>query len=76
MAADLSVSLRVNPNCTVVAITESLLDRGRFLYRSARDKRWSLTDCCSFEIMRDEGVTHALASDRDFSQAGFVLLLR
>ena len=40
------------------------------------DKSWSLTDCASFLIMEEEGVTDALSHDRHFAQAGFQTLLR
>ena len=39
-------------------------------------RRWSLTDCASFLVMEERGITEALAYDRDFEQAGFVSLLR
>jgi predicted nucleic acid-binding protein len=45
-------------------------------YRRMADKEWSLTDCASFEIMRERGLTEALAHDQHFVQAGFVALLR
>ena len=35
------------------------------------DKRWSLTDCSSFVIMRALGIQRAFTFDRDFEQAGF-----
>jgi uncharacterized protein len=38
------------------------------------DQRFSLTDALSFEIMRQERITHAFAFDKDFTTAGFVLL--
>jgi uncharacterized protein len=34
----------------------------------------SLVDRVSFELMRDAGVTHAFAFDRDFERAGFTLV--
>ena len=40
------------------------------------DQRWSLTDCASFLVMEERGMTDALAHDRDFKQAGFTPLLR
>ncbi|HEY1922124.1 MAG TPA: PIN domain-containing protein [Tepidisphaeraceae bacterium] len=49
---------------------------GLALYRSRPDKSWSLTDCISFEIMRERGVTDALTADRHFEQAGFNILFR
>ena len=45
-------------------------------YASRSDQRWSLTDCSSFLVMEERGITEALAYDRDFEQAGFVALLR
>ena len=53
----------------------SLLWRGFELYRSRADKEWSLTDCISFSVMADEGLTDALTGDRHFEQAGFLALL-
>lgn len=38
------------------------------------DKAWSLTDCSSFLIMQDLGITEALAFDRHFEQAGFKVI--
>lgn len=49
--------------------------RGLNLHGDRPDKEWSLTDCISFEVMREHGVTEALTGDRHFSQAGFVPLL-
>lgn len=38
------------------------------------DQRFSLTDAVTFEIMREERVTHAFAYDQDFVTAGYTLL--
>jgi uncharacterized protein len=46
------------------------------LYGQRDDKRWSLTDCASFQIMRRDRVTQALTYDHHFEQAGFQALLR
>ena len=59
-----------------LAATPSLLSQGLNLYRRARDKDWSLTDCISMEVMRDRGLTRALTHDHHFEQAGFEALLR
>ena len=45
-------------------------------YTERPDQTWSLTDCASFIIMEERGITDALAHDRDFEQAGFTALLR
>ena len=46
----------------------------RFAARAGQ--RWSLTDCASFLVMEERGISEALAYDRDFEQAGFTALLR
>jgi len=38
-----------------------------------QDKRYSLTDCVSFVVMRNLGITTAFAFDRYFEQEGFVM---
>lgn len=69
-------AIRSNPNVEIVPQTSlqflSAFDR----YRGAVDKEWSLTDCASFVLMRERGITEALAHDHHFVQAGFVALLR
>lgn len=53
-----------------------LFDAGLELYASRSDKEWSLTDCISFVVMRERGITDALTGDHHFEQAGFVALLK
>ena len=38
------------------------------------DKRWSFTDCISFQTMRNLGIESAFSFDTDFRQAGFKVL--
>ena len=73
---DLLRRLRANPILTIVPPTQELFDRGIELYGRRRDKDWSLTDCISFVVMRDEGITEALTGDHHFEQAGFHALLK
>jgi predicted nucleic acid-binding protein len=49
--------------------------RGWQLFTERSDKSWSLTDCISFEVMRERGLTDALAADSHFRQAGYRALL-
>jgi predicted nucleic acid-binding protein len=46
------------------------------LYAERPDKGWSLTDCISFVVMRQQGITQALTGDHHFEQAGFTALLK
>lgn len=59
------------PTMTIAAEPE-WLHRGLELFGMRADKDWSLTDCISFAVMKDRGLTHALTGDRHFAQAGFV----
>lgn len=54
---------------------DALFRRGVAPYRSRPDKDWSLTDCTSFVVMGDRGITDALTADHHFRQAGFRTLL-
>lgn len=59
----------------IIPASTSLMDLGLDLYRARQDKRWSLTDCISFVVMTEKGLTDALSSDHGFEQAGFTAML-
>jgi len=67
--------LRLSPSLRLIPATTTLLAEGLELYRDRPDKEWSLTDCTSFVVMRQEAITQAFTSDHHFEQAGFVKLL-
>jgi predicted nucleic acid-binding protein len=54
---------------------ESQFMRGFDLYCRRIDKSWSLTDCISFVVMQEQGLSEALTGDHHFEQAGFKALL-
>lgn len=58
-------------NMHVVTVDTAHLMRAVELYRDRPDKTWSLTDCISFVVMREQGLTEALTADHHFAQAGF-----
>jgi hypothetical protein len=68
--------LRSHPKIVIVSATEDMFTRGLELYNDRPDKRWSLTDCTSFVVMRDHGIIESLTGDHHFEQAGFVALLK
>ena len=74
--ARLIVRLRSDSRTRVVPLSEEMLWRGFEVFRQRRDKAWSLTDCISFVVMADEGITTALTGDHHFEQAGFIALLK
>jgi predicted nucleic acid-binding protein len=63
------------PDLQIVPSSDELFEAGLSLYESRPDKNWSLTDCVSFVVMQQHGVSEALTGDRHFSQAGFLALL-
>ena len=69
-------ALRQAPQTVVVPVSEAALWNGFELYRRRTDKEWSLTDCISFVVMKEQGLTQALTGDHHFEQAGFTALLK
>jgi predicted nucleic acid-binding protein len=59
----------------ICPITGDLFQESLALYRSRPDKEWGLTDCLSFALMYQRGLTEALTADAHFRQAGFTALL-
>ncbi|HPD31355.1 MAG TPA: PIN domain-containing protein [Phycisphaerae bacterium] len=68
--------LQADARTIVVPGDPSLFRRGLDLFADRLDKERSLTDCTSFVVMSEQGITDALTGDHHFEQAGFVALLR
>ena len=68
--------LEVDRATDIVALTDDRYAAAWELYVSRPDREWGLTDCVSFVVMREFGLTHALTAGRHFAQAGFRALLR
>ena len=66
---------RTRTDFLLIAATSDLLRRGRELFAARPDKAWSLTDCTSFVVMQEHGLTDALTTEHHFTQAGFRALL-
>jgi predicted nucleic acid-binding protein len=67
--------LQADPSIEIVEASHSLFQRAVQLFSNRPDKGWSLTDCTSFLVMEDRGITEALTADQHFAQAVFVALL-
>lgn len=74
-AIELLNSLEEDPNVEIVPLSEELYKRSLKLYRERADKEWGITDCISFVVMQDNGLTDALTTDAHFKQAGFRAML-
>jgi uncharacterized protein len=64
-----------SPFVEIVPASADLFEAALALYEKRPDKDWGLTDCASFVVMAERGLTEALTSDEDFRQAGFRALL-
>lgn len=72
----LLAQIRRNPLCRIIPSSPESVGAALQLHAARGDKEWSLTDCLSFHVMQQNGVTRALAHDHHFEQAGFEALLR
>ena len=76
-AAALTVdAISASQNVRILPHTNEVFSVGLKLYRARPDKGYSLTDCISMHIMRQEGLTDALTNDRHFEQEGFRALFQ
>jgi predicted nucleic acid-binding protein len=64
-------AVRADPSFDVVGYAPAVYQAGFDLFASRPDKGWSLTDCISFGVMSERGLTDALTADHHFEQAGF-----
>jgi predicted nucleic acid-binding protein len=71
MIKSLVADLEDDPSVMLLEANAELFQRGLELYHERPDKCWSLTDCISFVVMRDQGLIEALTGDHHFTQAGF-----
>lgn len=70
------VRVRSDPQFEIIGYDPGVYQAGVDLYTRRPDKEWSLTDCISFAIMTDRGLTDALTADHHFTQAGFRAVFR
>ena len=76
VAVEFLAALDSAPTVEIVPASEDLYRTAFALFQRRTDKAWSLTDCFSFIVMQQRGITEALTSDEHFEQAGFKALLR
>jgi uncharacterized protein len=69
-------ALEVEPTVDIGPMSEPRYARAVQLDGERPDKEWGLTDCVSFLVMQDRGLTDALTTDEPFQPAGFRALLR
>lgn len=75
-AAAMLRAIEADPAVEIIALNDTVYSDALELFAQHQDKEWSLTDCLSFVVMRDKGLTESLSADHHFEQAGFATLLR
>lgn len=70
-AVEIGQYLMSSPLVHFIHIEPAMFQEGWRLFQRYRDKRYSLTDCISFAVMKRLKIKTALTFDRHFLQAGF-----
>jgi len=65
-----------NANVKVVPQGRDLFLKGLEFYQNRQDKEYSLTDCISMVVMKDENISKVLTHDHHFEQEGFEILIK
>ena len=75
-AAQILEDLEGDPGVEIVPQTGSLFVTAAARHTARADQSWRITDCASFPVVEERGLSGALAYDRDFKQASLSALLR
>ena len=70
------VDLLDNSDIETIWVDEALHRAAVKLLMERQDKGYSLCDSVSFVVMRQQGISEALSTDRHFEQEGFTRLLQ
>jgi predicted nucleic acid-binding protein len=69
-------SILENPNVKVIPQTRDSFLKGLTFYESRNDKQYSLIDCISMNVMKNESLVEVLTNDRHFEQEGYTVLIK
>lgn len=75
-AVKLIKSIQASEYIEILEIDRNIYEEALDLYSGRTDKEWSLTDCASFVVMKQNGIQDAFTNDHHFEQAGFSILLK
>lgn len=70
-AIEVGTLLLTSAKITLVHVESSLFQQSWAYFVRHQDKRFSLTDCVSFVLMRQYQITNVFTFDNHFKQAGF-----
>ena len=72
-AVEVGENLLLSPTIELVHISENLFFEGWTMFQKHQDKRYSLTDCISFLVMKHKNLEVVLTFDNHFNQIGFTI---
>ncbi|MEB3339688.1 nucleic acid-binding protein [Okeania sp.] len=76
VAIDIVETLRAAANIEIIPQSSQQFEKAMKFYQQRLDKGYSLTDCASMLVMKEESVWEIMTYDRHFIQEGFNALLR
>ena len=75
-SVEVITAFQSDPSVKLIHPSYDLWQKGLDLYGQRPDKSYSLVDCISMTVMREEGITEILSNDHHFEQEGFVCLIK
>jgi len=73
-AVEFAQAVTTSKATKILHVDEESFKKALDLFTKADDKKWSFTDCVSFALMRNLGLTKAFAFDPHFQEAGFQIM--
>lgn len=73
-AISLYESIQIDPQILVISTTPLIRTTAKELYKNRLDKGYSMTDCISMVVMKQNNITEILTHDHHFTQEGFRIL--
>jgi uncharacterized protein len=71
-AVQVGNNLLRSPSVELVHVDADIFQAAWSYFQRYQDKQFSLTDCISFVVMQQQGISTAFAFDHHFTQAGFI----
>lgn len=73
IAVRFGTQVRESKVLTIIRIEEDIEEAAWDIFQSFTDKEYSFTDCTSFAVMKQQGISDAFAFDKHFRQHGFIV---
>lgn len=70
-AVEIGRRLMNSRSVQMIHVDKGLFDKSWQYFEQHADKTYSMTDCISFIVMKEQGIQSALSFDKHFTQAGF-----